>query len=389
MGLIKSAKSAIGSTLSDQWKEAIRCEEMTNEILMMKKTTPTGVISNGSTIIVAPGQCAVIYDNGRVIDATAEEGIYLFDTSSTPSFFAGQFKDSFKEMWERFTYNGASSKQQAVFFFNMKEIMENRFGTAIPIPYQDWSHPLVNEMSQTLMPMRLEIKCFGKYTFKISDPSLFMMEIAGVNDIYRKDDLIEQIKSEIIGVLQNIINELGNDEHKVPVLELPSQTDEIKEILDERDCDKVIKRRGLSLVGFIIESVTLTDESEEKIDNYEYSTNSYLQKGRMVDAYANAMENAAGNSAGVLNGMMGVGIMNMATDGVIKDMANKAFNLKSEENKTEENSNKWECENCKKTVEGEFCSNCGAKRPDNCYCKNCGNKLEKDAKFCSKCGNKI
>ncbi len=128
MGLIKVAKDAIMSTLEDQWKEAIRCDEMTNEILMIKKTTSTGVISNGSTIVVAPGQCAIIYDNGKIIDATAEEGLYMFDTSSTPSFFEGQFKDTFKEMWERFTYNGVSSKQQAVFFFNMKEIMENRFG---------------------------------------------------------------------------------------------------------------------------------------------------------------------------------------------------------------------------------------------------------------------
>ena len=89
MGLIKAAASAIGSTMHDQWKEAIRCENMTNDILMVKKTTPNGVISNKSTIIVAPGQCAIIFDNGRVIDATAEEGVYTFDSSSTPSFFAG------------------------------------------------------------------------------------------------------------------------------------------------------------------------------------------------------------------------------------------------------------------------------------------------------------
>ena len=99
MGLIKSTVGAIGSTLHDQWKEAIRCEDMTNQVLMVKKTTDTGVITNKSTIIVGPGQCAIIYDNGKVLDATAEEGIYTFDTSSSPSFFAGQFGAVFKEMW--------------------------------------------------------------------------------------------------------------------------------------------------------------------------------------------------------------------------------------------------------------------------------------------------
>ena len=388
MGLIKAAKGAIGSTLKDQWKEAIRCEDMTNNILMRKKTTPTGVISNGSIIIVEPGQCAIIYDNGKVVDATAEEGEYIFDTSSTPSFFAGQFGETFKEMWERFTYNGASSKEQSVFFFNTKEILENRFGTATPIPFQDWSHPLVNEMTNSISPLRLEIKCFGKYTFKISNPALFMSEMSGTSDIYTKTELVEQIKSEMIGILQNLINELGNSVHKIPVLELPSQTDEIKKIIDERNCDQLIRKRGLSLVSFIIESVTLTDESEEKIDNYEYSTNSYLQKGKMVDAYSNAIENAASNSHGVLNGMMGVGIVNMTSGGMLKDVANKAFGHTTEKNDNNKE-DKWECSNCKKVVSGHFCCHCGTKKTEVKYCKHCGAKVEEDASFCSKCGNRI
>ena len=98
MGLIKSAKEAIGGTFKDQWKEVIRCEDITNDVLMVRKTTETGVITNKSTIIVGPGQCAVIYDNGRILDATAEEGVYTFDSSSSPSFFGGQFGEVFKEM---------------------------------------------------------------------------------------------------------------------------------------------------------------------------------------------------------------------------------------------------------------------------------------------------
>ena len=386
MGLIKAAKEGISSTFKDQWKEAIRCEDMPDNVLMVKKTTETGVISNGSTIIVAPGQCAVIYDNGRIIDATAEEGLYLFDTSSTPSFFAGQFKDTFKEMWQRFTFGGGTAKEQAVYFFNIKEIMNNKFGTSTPVTFQDWSHPLINEMTNTMSPLRVEIKCFGNYTFRISNPALFMSKISGTSDIYAKQDVVEQLKVEIMEVLQNLMNELGNSDHKVPVLELQSKTDEIREILKERNCDRRIQERGISIVSFGIESVTLTDESEQKIDNYEYSTNSFLQKGRMVDAYANAMENASSNSAGVLNGMMGIGIMNMTTDGIMKDAANKAFGHTSEITK---NSLKWECSNCKNIVEGAFCSHCGTKRTEDSKCSKCGEKVEKDSKFCSKCGNQI
>ena len=383
MGLIKSAASAIGSTMHDQWKEAIRCENLGNEILMMKKTTPTGVITNKSTIIVAPGQCAIIYDNGKVIDATAEEGIYEFDSSSSPSFFAGQFGDVFKEMWQRFTYDGATSKQQAVFFFNIKEIMDNKFGTPAPIPFQDWSHAIPNQMTGEKIPLRVEIKCFGKYTFKISNPALFMSEIAGVADVYKKEDVVEQIRTEVMAVFQNVTNELGNSKYKVPVLEMPSYTDEIKQMMDAAVYDENTKRRGLTITGFSVESVTLTEESEKKIDEYELSANSYMQQGRLVGAYADATQKAAENANGAANGFMGIGMMNMASGNVVGGATTgpwannpQPVTQQNQQNSTQptnaqaqvngETEEKWVCE-CGVENPGKFkfCGACGKKRPEN------------------------
>lgn len=383
MGLIKSAASAIGSTMHDQWKEAIRCEDLGNEILMMKKTTPTGVITNKSTIIVAPGQCAIIYDNGKVIDATAEEGIYEFDSSSSPSFFAGQFGDVFKEMWQRFTYDGVTSKQQAVFFFNIKEIMDNKFGTPAPIPFQDWSHAIPNQMTGEKIPLRVEIKCFGKYTFKISNPALFMSEIAGVADVYKKEDVVEQIRTEVMAVFQNVTNELGNSKYKVPVLEMPSYTDEIKQMMDVAVYDENTKRRGLTITGFSVESVTLTEESEKKIDEYELSANSYMQQGRLVGAYADATQKAAENANGAANGFMGIGMMNMASGNVVGGATTgpwannpQPVTQQNQQNSTQptnaqaqvngETEEKWVCE-CGVENPGKFkfCGACGKKRPEN------------------------
>lgn len=383
MGLIKSAASAIGSTMHDQWKEAIRCEDLGNEILMMKKTTPTGVITNKSTIIVAPGQCAIIYDNGKVIDATAEEGIYEFDSSSSPSFFAGQFGDVFKEMWQRFTYDGATSKQQAVFFFNIKEIMDNKFGTPAPIPFQDWSHAIPNQMTGEKIPLRVEIKCFGKYTFKISNPALFMSEIAGVADVYKKEDVVEQIRTEVMAVFQNVTNELGNSKYKVPVLEMPSYTDEIKQMMDVAVYDENTKRRGLTITGFSVESVTLTEESEKKIDEYELSANSYMQQGRLVGAYADATQKAAENANGAANGFMGIGMMNMASGNVVGGATTgpwannpQSVTQQNQQNPTQPTTaqaqvngkaeEKWICE-CGVENPGKFkfCGACGKKRPEN------------------------
>ena len=387
MGLIKAAVGAVGSTLHDQWKEAIRCEDMSNDILMVKKTTKDGVISNKSTVIVAPGQCAIIFDNGRVIDATAEEGVYTFDDSSTPSFFAGQFGAVFKEMWQRFTYNGATAKQQAVFFFNIKEIIDNKFGTPAPIPFQDWSHPIPNQMTGTMTPLRVEVKCFGKYTFKIANPALFMNEIAGTADVYKKDNLVEQIRSEVIASFQNVLNELGNSEHKVPVLELPSQTDEIKEMMDEKVFDEPVRRRGISLVGFAVESVTLDEESEKKIDDYELSSNANMQQGRLVGAYADAVKDAANNSGGAANGFMGIGMMNMASGGVMGGATQGPWQNVGQPAGQQPVTQQAPNENSQVAVVTSETEE--ESKGKNKFCTECGTKLEEGAKFCPECGKKI
>ena len=333
MGLIKQAlnsvletgKGAVKGTLEDQYKEAIRCPNMSNDLLMKAVTSPTGVISNGSIVVVDPGQCAVIVDNGRVIDATAEEGTFVFDNSSTPSFFAGQFKESFKEMWKRFTFHGQSSQKQTVYFFNLKEIMDNKFGTSSPVSYQDWSHPYKNEMTNSMMPLALKIRCYGTYTFQISDPAAFMSQLAGTATEYRKDDVVSQIGKEVEGVLQNLMNELGNSAHKVPVLELPSQTDEIRTMMDQQEFDKPIRERGLRIRTFVIQSVTPTEESDKAIKDYEFAASSAMQRGRMAESYANAMEKAADNANGAPAGFIGLGIANMASGGAGTGAVNNMF----------------------------------------------------------------
>ena len=413
MGLIKAAAGAIGSTLHDQWKEAIRCEDLGNDILMKKKTTPTGVITNKSTIIVAPGQCAVIYDNGKVIDATAEDGYYTFDTSSSPSFFAGQFGAVFKEMWQRFTYNGATAKEQCVFFFNIKEIIKNKFGTPAPVPYSDWSHAIPNEMTGEITPLGLKVKCFGTYTFRLVNPAAFMNNISGTADEYRVSELTEQIRSEVVAVFQNVLNELGTSAHKVPVYNLPSQTDEIKQMMDEKVFDEPVRRRGLQIEVFAVESVTLDPDSERKIEEYEHNSNSRMQQGRVLDV----MQTAAGNAGGAANGFMGIGMMNMASGGMGSAVMQNAFNPAQtayqpqnvnpqqpdapapapapEAPKAEPveekpaNNGGWVCPTCGNTVTGKFCGECGTKKPEANVCPNCGAKVNEGAKFCGECGTKL
>lgn len=396
MGLIKAAVGAVSSTLHDQWKEAIRCEDLGNDILMKKVTTPNGVISNGSTVIVGPGQCAIIYDNGRIVDASAEEGVYTFDTSGTPSLFAGQFGETFKEMWQRFTYNGASAKQQAVFYFNLKEITDNGFGTSTPVPYKDWGHPIMNARTNSYIGMSVKIKCYGKYTFKICDPFTFMSTFAGTADVFRKDQLIEQIRTEVVASFINVLNALCTDKYKVEALEIPSKTLEIKKLMDENDFDKDIRNRGITLVTFNVEGVSLDDESNKKIDQYELGGDAYQQQGAIVDSYSEAIPEAAKNANGAMNGFMGLGVMNMNSGGMFTGAQTNAFSAKPMEpqnantqtTKVEEKDT-WTCPNCGKTRDGKFCSECGAKKPKKKFCTQCGKELNENSKFCSECGKSV
>ncbi len=362
MGLIKSAVAAISGNLKDQWKDFITCDDMDMDTLMVKKTTSTGIISKNSAVMVSPGQIAVIFDSGKILDATAEEGLYTFDESTAPSFFAGQFGEVFKDMWQRFTYNGVAPKQQAVFYINAKEIIDNKFGTASPVPFQDYSHAIPNEMTGGLTPLRVQVKCFGKYTYKIADPATFMREYAGTGDVVTKDKLNEQMRSEVIASFQNVLNELGNAEHKVPVLELPSQTDEIKTTMDEKVFDEPIRKRGIQITGFAIESVTLDDESNKKIDEYEHNSNSRMQQGRVL----NVMETAAGNANGAATGFMGLGMMNMASGGMNSAVMNNAFNNQPVQPQAAA---------VAATGPVAFCPNCGTKAEGGKFCTNCGTKL--------------
>jgi len=409
MGLIKAAITATGSTLHDQWKDYIKCEDLGQDILMKRVSTPNGIISKDSAIQVSPGQMAIIFDSGKILDATAEEGIYTFDNSTSPSFFAGQFGAVFKEMWQRFTYNGTPAKEQAVFYFNVKEIMDNKFGTASPIPFQDWSHAIPNQMTGSLNPLRVKVRCYGKYTFQIFEPSVFMRAFAGTADVVTKETLIDQMSSEVIASFQNILNELGNSNHKVPVLELPSNTDEIKTIMDEKVFDEPIRNRGIKLVGFVVESVTLDEESEKKIDEYEHNSNSMMQQGRVL----NVMETAAGNANGAANGFMGIGMMNMASGGMGTGVMQNAFTpnqgaatqtydpyaqkpAETPAPATEAVASAKTCPSCGNPVSGKFCSNCGANVEEAAVaeptpaaprkCANCGAELPEGAKFCVECG---
>ena len=411
MGLIKAAAKAIGGTLHDQWLDAIRCPDMPNDILMTKVQAPNGnagVISKGSRIIVNPSQAALIVDNGAIVDACAEEGAYTFDQSSSATcMYGGDFGGMFKEMWERFKYGGGIAKEQAVYFINLKEIIGNLFGTPAPIPYSDWGHPNVNPRTSSLYGMSVKIKVFGKYTFRISDPFRFVHQIGGTASQYTKEQLTEQIASELLSSFRNTLAELGSETYQVPALDLPHKDDEIIALMKEKHYDGAITERGVTILSISAEGITFDEASQEKIDQYELS-DEYTKSAYLARAQGEALKNAAENPAGAGNTLLGVGLGFGAAG--INPMQQMQSNNRNErtavggadfEQKVAEANHKrrassaerdrWTCA-CGTHNTGKFCSECGKKQPEEgaaketWTCPQCGHLA--DGKFCPECGQK-
>ncbi len=388
MGLIKAIAGAIGGTMKDQWLDLIKCDNMDMDTLMVKQTTKSGQISKGSRIIVAPGQAVVIYDSGVVLDASAEEGVYTFDQSSSPSFFGGQFGPVFKEMWQRFTYGGTPAKEQAVFFFNIKEILDNKFGTATPIMFQDWKHPSYTEDGQkdgTFM----NIRCYGKYTFQLDDMGIFMRNHAGTGNIIKKDAITEQMRSEVIAALQSIINELGSGAEPIGALELPSKTQRMKEIMDERVFDAPIRARGIRLVSFTIESVSLDDESKEFLRQYQTGGSGNLARGSMLGTMRAAAENEGGAGAGFMGiGMAGMGFGTAGN--MMGGMVPPQQQQQQPQPQAAPQPQGVPCPKCGTPITGKFCPNCGTPAPAPKAAKKCPKcGTETTGKFCPECGTPI
>ena len=401
MGLIKAGFGALGGVLADQWKEYFYCDAMDMDTLVVKgqkrvnrrRSSNTkgsdNVISNGSGIAVADGQCMIIVENGKVVDVCAEAGEYTYDSSTEPSIFAGSFgeslKQTFREIGKRFTYGGDAGKDQRVYYINTKEIMGNRFGTPSPIIFEVMNKNI--GFSRTV-----NVRCNGMYSYVISNPLLFYTKVCGnVEQDFTRDKIDEQMKTEFISALQPAFGALA--EMELRPAQLPAKVNELKNAMNEALRFEWVESRGITVEKIALNPITLNPEDMKKIqemeDSISYGSNATMMAGRMATATANAMEKAAENSAGAMTGFMG---MNMAGGAGGFGAAQQFYNMGQEQQAAkkaaEETANAWKCA-CGATPTGKFCPECGAKKPEQTpagawKCK-CGTVAT--GKFCPECGS--
>ena len=401
MGLIKAAFGAAGGVLADQWKEFFYCDALDMDTLVVKGQKRTGrrssntkgsdnVISNGSGIAVADGQCMIIVEQGKIVEVCAEPGEYTYDTSTEPSIFAGSFGESLKQTFQtvgkRFTYGGDTGKDQRVYYFNTKEIMGNKFGTPSPIIFEVMNKNL--GMSRTV-----NVRCNGVYSYTISDPLLFYTRVCGnVEQAYTRDIIDEQMKTEFVSALQPAFGALA--ELELRPAQIPAKANELKKAMNDALQIEWVER-GISVAKIALNPITLNPEDMKKIqemeDSMTYGQNAFMMGGRMATATANAMEAAAANEGGAMTGFLGMNMAGGAMGGGF-NQAQNFYNMGVQQQQMAAAqvpaavSNGWKC-SCGADVTGKFCPECGSPKPADNGSWICSCGQENTGKFCQNCGS--
>lgn len=393
MGLIKAVIGSVGGTLADTWKEYITCNSMPADVLAVKGVKNTSkrssntkgsdnIITNGSGLVVADGQCMIIVDQGKIVEICAEPGQYTYDMSTEPSLFSGSLgssiKETFKTIGKRIAHGGEAANDQRVYYFNTKELVDNKFGTPTPVPFR--------VVDQNIgLDIDISVRCNGVFSYKISDPILFYTNVCGnVEREYTRENIDRQLKSEFLSALQPAFAKLSA--MGVRYSALPGHALEFSDAMNEALTSKWKELRGLSIVSIAINSITASKEDEDMIKDLQRTAvyrNPNMAGAAMVNAQSEAMKTAAGNSGGAMTGFMG---MNMAANaGGLNAQNLFAMGQQQQAQQQTQTANGWTC-SCGASNTGKFCNNCGSPKPAPQGSWTCSCGASNTGKFCAECG---
>ena len=411
MGLIKAIAGSASGVMADQWKEFFYCESMPKDVLVTKGVHRTGkrssntkgtdnVITNGSVLAVADGQCMLIVEQGKVVDICAEPGEYIFDSMTAPSVFTGGLGagilDTFRDIGKRFTFGGDKPSDQRIYYINTKEILENKFGTPNPIPFRvvDKNIGLDGDVS---------VRCSGVYSYKIVNPILFYTNVCGnVQGDYTRGEIDSQLKTEFVSALQPAFAKISD--MQVRPSALPAHAEELSEAMNTALTAKWAQLRGIQVISIAMNPITLPPEDAEMIKQAQRTAvmrDPSMAAATLVGAQADAMKAAAENEAGAFTGFLGMGMAQQAGNaGNVNGLFQMGQQQQAQQYAQQQaqmqqpqtpqqsaGEDSWVC-SCGTTNTSKFCTNCGNKKPENDGSWICSCGAKNFGKFCTECGSK-
>jgi excisionase family DNA binding protein len=240
-----------------------------NEMVARVPQAGSGDFRLGSQVIVRESQVAVFYRDGKSLDSFGP-GRHTITTANLPvlsgimNFFTG----------------GNNVFTAEVYFVNMREFTDLKWGTPQPISLRD------SELGFA------RVRGFGQYTMQVSDPKRFVDQIVGTQGLYQTSQIEDYLRNSIISKITDVLGE-----NMTSIFDLPKLVDELGAATKAKVQDS-FDAMGIALKQFMVVSITPTDETAKAIDERA----SMGAIGNM-DAYlkyqaAKAMGDAANNPAG-------------------------------------------------------------------------------------------
>ena len=330
MGFIQAFRGSLGGTLADQWKDFYGPIEGVPETAAVFPGVPMGtnngrganykgndnVITNGTKVIVPEGTALVTIQDGAITGIITEIGGYIYssDDPNSKSIFSGDglMESIVKTSWEKFKFGGIPAINQLLFYVNLKEIPNNRFGTQSEIYWDD-----------AFFGTQVGAVIRGTYTVKIVDPISFLKNFVPVKylssgaqafDLGDMDnDAAEQLFNEVVGSLSAAFSNYTND---------PTRGNRMSKIQGDQigfakslsaaveDGYEWRTTRGLEIVKTAILAIEYDEDTKEMMKDVKRADALSGSRGNsfMQQSVARGMQAAGENGGGANMAFMGMGM---------------------------------------------------------------------------------
>lgn len=265
--------------LLNQWIEVIEWLDPSSDTLVYRFPVENQEIKMGAKLVVRESQAAVFVNEGKFADVFMP-GTYTLSTENMPIL----------TMLKSWKYGFNSPFKAEVYFVNMRQFTDLKWGTSNPIMMRDPEFGVVR------------LRAFGSYAIRVVDPKKFLEEVVGTEGLYQTDQISGQLRNLVVTNFTDALAEL-----KVAALDLAQNYLEMSQQLQGKLAQD-FQEYGLTLTKFLIENISLPPEVEQMLDKRTSmgivgDMNRYTQFQA-----AQAIEAAANNPGGGGDMSSGMGI---------------------------------------------------------------------------------